>query len=222
MGLRRKWQKPKTGLNTCPQCEPGIQPKAAEPAESVHGAKRRSAEAERRRTNRMLKKQLGLYGNDTSASKDYADRAKERRTKYGSEPATQPPAAGANVAGIYANCAAAPVPGASLDSVQLRSVKAKESHEPVASSSKAIDANNVGFKLLKSMGWKEGSGLGKQQQGIVGPIISEMRADRSGLGASSSSGAAGTRPKVTLKLTKKEEDLLKTKQRYEEASRRTE
>lgn len=93
---------------------------------------------------------------------------------------------------------------------------AKESREPVASCANPVHSNNVGFKLLKAMGWREGSGLGKQQQGIVEPvgkiyfffvnigsdystetfhsirrrrifqIISEIRVWRAGLGASNS------------------------------------
>lgn len=33
-----------------------------------------------------------------------------------------------------------------------------------------IDPNNIGYKLLKSMGWKEGKSLGKTNKGILEPI----------------------------------------------------
>jgi hypothetical protein len=35
----------------------------------------------------------------------------------------------------------------------------------------SINENNIGFKLLKNMGWVEGKGLGKQENGIVEPVI---------------------------------------------------
>jgi len=35
---------------------------------------------------------------------------------------------------------------------------------------KKIDSNNIGYKLLKSMGWKEGKSLGKTNQGLLEPI----------------------------------------------------
>ena len=37
------------------------------------------------------------------------------------------------------------------------------------------DANNVGNKLLKMMGWKEGSGLGTSGEGRVEPMCVESR-----------------------------------------------
>ncbi len=39
-----------------------------------------------------------------------------------------------------------------------------------SSSANALTQENKGFKLLKSMGWKEGTGLGKDEQGIIGPV----------------------------------------------------
>lgn len=39
---------------------------------------------------------------------------------------------------------------------------------PVAASVQtSIKKDNIGFKLLKNMGWQEGKGLGKQEDGVV-------------------------------------------------------
>ncbi|KAH7889808.1 hypothetical protein F5I97DRAFT_1847493 [Phlebopus sp. FC_14] len=46
------------------------------------------------------------------------------------------------------------------------------------------DENNVGNKLLKIMGWKEGSGLGTEGDGRVDPIHTAIYAQGVGLGAS--------------------------------------
>ncbi|KAI0792912.1 hypothetical protein C8Q75DRAFT_751903 [Abortiporus biennis] len=46
------------------------------------------------------------------------------------------------------------------------------------------DQNNVGNKLLKMMGWKEGTGLGVEGEGRVEPIQTAIYAAGAGLGAS--------------------------------------
>ena len=37
-------------------------------------------------------------------------------------------------------------------------------------------------RMLKKQGWKDGQGLGKQQQGIVDPIKAALKFDKSGVG----------------------------------------
>ncbi|KAL1420887.1 hypothetical protein MTO96_004264 [Rhipicephalus appendiculatus] len=53
-----------------------------------------------------------------------------------------------------------------------------------ASVDKPLHEDNVGFKLLQKMGWKEGAGLGKQQQGATEPIEVKSTNTRKGLGHS--------------------------------------
>jgi len=48
--------------------------------------------------------------------------------------------------------------------------------------SKRIEPTNKGFLLLQKMGYKTGTGLGKQETGIVEPIGVHIKRDRSGLG----------------------------------------
>lgn len=45
-----------------------------------------------------------------------------------------------------------------------------------------IGADNVGFRLLKQAGWREGSGLGAQQQGRVEPLQAHANKGARGLG----------------------------------------
>jgi len=52
----------------------------------------------------------------------------------------------------------------------------------VASVEKAIPSSNIGYKLLKLMGWKENTGLGRDESGIIEPINPMMNANSSTLG----------------------------------------
>ena len=55
-----------------------------------------------------------------------------------------------------------------------------------ASVDTAIDKNNKGFKMMAKMGFKGGSGLGKNNQGRAEPLKVVKRAERAGLGTESS------------------------------------
>ena len=74
----------------------------------------------------------------------YRDRAKERRMKYGDPDEPQP---------------------SKLKEKYLKSRELAEVPVAAASVSEPIGAENVGNRLLQKMGWTEGQGLGKQNQG---------------------------------------------------------
>ena len=48
------------------------------------------------------------------------------------------------------------------------------------------DDGNVGLDMLERMGWVQGTGLGKQEQGTVEPLRAVVKNDRAGLGVSPS------------------------------------
>ncbi|XP_050044712.1 angiogenic factor with G patch and FHA domains 1 isoform X2 [Dermacentor andersoni] len=73
-----------------------------------------------------------------------------------------------------------------------------------ASVDKPLQQDNIGFKLLHKMGWKEGAGLGKNQQGATEPVKVTSRNTRKGLGHSG--------PKVE---DQRSHILNKTRERYQ-------
>ncbi|XP_037076602.1 SURP and G-patch domain-containing protein 1-like [Pollicipes pollicipes] len=63
----------------------------------------------------------------------------------------------------------------------------KEDREPDMSDYREfrIKEDNMGFQMLKKMGWTEGSGLGSDGSGITAPISQKRTLDPAGVGASS-------------------------------------
>ncbi|XP_052186881.1 uncharacterized protein LOC127797779 isoform X2 [Diospyros lotus] len=56
------------------------------------------------------------------------------------------------------------------------SAEAEAADSPIASS-------NIGYKLLKKHGWKEGTGLGISEQGRLEPVQAYLKKNKRGLGA---------------------------------------
>ena len=46
----------------------------------------------------------------------------------------------------------------------------------------ALDDSNIGKRMLQGMGWTPGMGLGAQENGIMEPVVAEMRSKHHGLG----------------------------------------
>lgn len=67
------------------------------------------------------------------------------------------------------------------DMVKTSLEREKEKAE-TASVDKPIESSNLGSRMLKSMGWSAGQGLGKDARGITAPIQSKMMGERAGLG----------------------------------------
>ncbi|XP_061543333.1 RNA-binding protein 5-B-like isoform X1 [Phycodurus eques] len=83
----------------------------------------------------------------------YRDRAAERREKYG---VPEPP-----------------------KKVFKRTAPTIHYEQPT---NNGLTSDNIGNKMLQAMGWQEGKGLGRHQQGITVPISASLRTKGTGLG----------------------------------------
>merc|ERR1719213_439437 len=108
----------------------------------------------------------------------YRDRAKERRQKYGLDDE-------------------GPRPNRLKEKYLAAVEEAEFTHtkEP-----KKLDSSNIGSKMLQRMGWKEGLGLGKSNQGRTSIVEAEgNRNAQAGLGSSGGASAAKSNPNESYK-----------------------
>uniref|UniRef100_A0A182Q8U0 RNA-binding protein 5 n=1 Tax=Anopheles farauti TaxID=69004 RepID=A0A182Q8U0_9DIPT len=102
----------------------------------------------------------------------YRDRAKERRAKYGEDEA----------------------PPVNRSKERFQREIEKQTHSQSAypqgtASAVPIGQNNIGNKLLQKMGWSEGQGLGRANQGRTNIIEAEQRVANVGLGIKANAAA---------------------------------
>uniref|UniRef100_T1PDD3 G-patch domain protein n=1 Tax=Musca domestica TaxID=7370 RepID=T1PDD3_MUSDO len=102
-----------------------------------------------------------------AAALSYRDRAKERRQKYGEY---DPPP---------------PNPSREFFEKEIKSLTSRTSE---AAPVMPIGSNNVGNRLLQKMGWSEGQGLGRKNQGRTNIIEANTRNSTAGLGVHSGAG----------------------------------
>ncbi|XP_058818923.1 RNA-binding protein 5-A-like isoform X2 [Topomyia yanbarensis] len=113
-----------------------------------------------------LQKGSGAMGGMTNKGGSYRDRAKERRLKYGE--ADPPPV------------------NKSKERFQRELEKQTKAAFTPNLASVPISQSNVGNKLLQKMGWSEGQGLGRSNQGRTNIIETETRVANAGLGTKAS------------------------------------
>lgn len=105
----------------------------------------------------------------------YRDRAKERRAKYG---------------------ASEEADGPRTNKLKEKYLAAVAQQESQGLPEKRIDSSNVGNRMLQKMGWKQGLGLGKANQGrtnIVEVSEGKINNERREEGGCVSAGSEGTR-----------------------------
>uniref|UniRef100_A0A0K0DL64 G-patch domain-containing protein n=1 Tax=Angiostrongylus cantonensis TaxID=6313 RepID=A0A0K0DL64_ANGCA len=142
------------GNNTCTGCEPGLlkaDMSTVSPSLIVP-----SGETARRRNLKAIKAMYGINEYVENARRPFYgnDRAAKRRRLVGSEMDIKDK--DVDPGDIYSGSLAKPLPGA----VVVSKVGVEQ----------PLNEANKGFRLLQNMGWKEGKGLGKGEQGRQEPV----------------------------------------------------
>ncbi|XP_016972046.1 RNA-binding protein 5-B isoform X2 [Drosophila rhopaloa] len=130
-------------------------------------------------------------GNSIDEALSYRDRAKERRLKYGeSDP---------------------PPPNRSRERFEheIKTLQARQKDSSGSAPALPISSSNVGSRLMQKMGWSEGQGLGRKNQGRTQIIEADGRTNNVGLGSKAGNLPPGNDYKSYIKKM--------MKQRYENA-----
>ncbi|KAM7353372.1 RNA-binding protein 5-A-like [Cochliomyia hominivorax] len=123
---------------------------------------------ERGLTVQQQQQQQQAEQDSLTAALSYRDRAKERRLKYGeSDP---------------------PPPNRSRERFEKEISNLTSRQQQQEAPAMPIGSNNVGNRLLQKMGWSEGQGLGRKNQGRTNIIEANARNTTAGLGTKSGIG----------------------------------
>ncbi|XP_027366923.1 G patch domain-containing protein 11 isoform X2 [Abrus precatorius] len=86
----------------------------------------------------------------------------------------------------------------------------EEDEQTLAKVEAPIPQSNIGFKLLKQMGYTPGSALGKQGSGRAEPVRLEIRRSRAGVGLDDPHKEKRKKEEIMMdRKRRKEEDLMK-------------
>ncbi|XP_051188077.1 uncharacterized protein [Lolium perenne] len=75
----------------------------------------------------------------------------------------------------------------------------------------SIGSSNVGFQLLKKSGWKEGTGLGAQEQGRLEPVETHVKNNKRGLGSKEPKPKPAVNDDVETAPKRQKQDVPSTK-----------
>ena len=106
-------------------------------------------------------------GDNKSGGIQYRDRAKERRNKFGDDDK--------------------PIPN-KFKEKYMRAMEESTAAKSSLADAPKVAESNIGNKMLQKMGWKDGQGLGKKNQGRTDIILAEQRAQGAGLGNQQAAG----------------------------------
>ncbi|KAF8091155.1 hypothetical protein N665_0452s0024 [Sinapis alba] len=152
---------------------PQVLPSAPSPSVPVSGSGRR----------RFSEKPTAVPTHREQPQTSYRDRAAERRNLYGSSAPSENDVidSSEDIMGLRKG-ASDPTPFP--PGVGVRGISTTEvSSYDVITEEKAIDESNVGNRMLRNMGWHEGSGLGRDGSGMKEPVQAQGVDRRAGLGS---------------------------------------
>ncbi|KAM3716253.1 putative angiogenic factor [Dirofilaria immitis] len=183
------------GTNTCGSCEPGLlKTDHVIISELDYNplAGKISKETLRRRNLRSMKKEYGIFDDEEER---YRCKYQKKERNFSCNNAENKDKS------IYANCLAKPLPKMIATTI-----------DKLPSSAEMLNESNRGFGMLQRMGWKQGTGLGRREDGITEPLTSKVRPNRAGL---------GLKNEVKFELSKKQDKrqhLLEiTRKRFQKA-----
>ena len=91
------------------------------------------------------------------------------------------------------------IPGMKRRKAEAMQRRAAKSDVPVGElmeDEPPIDSSNVGARMMQSMGWSQGHGLGKAEDGITVPVSIVRNAEHAGLGSKTDNGST-TMPEIS-------------------------